>query len=125
MALKDAYDVCMNFRENLKSELTYQGMLVKELSEKTGISKRTLDNYLRENGSLPLVDSAVKIAQALHVSVEYLVNGDHGIPKSASAQGESMDETGRLLQARGTHLPEWKKTLMKNICNLIEETEAH
>lgn len=115
----------MNFRENLKSELTYQGMLVKELSEKTGISKRTLDNYLRENGSLPLVDSAVKIAQALHVSVEYLVNGDHGIPKSASAQGESMDETGRLLQARGTNLPEWKKTLMKNICTLIEETEAH
>ncbi len=62
----------MSFRENLKSELTYQGMLVKELAEKTGISKRTLDNYLREKGSIPPVDAAVKIARALNVTVEYL-----------------------------------------------------
>lgn len=62
----------MSFRENLKSELTYQGMLVKELAEKTGISKRTLDNYLREKGSIPPVDVAVKIARALNVTVEYL-----------------------------------------------------
>ena len=48
----------MRFRENLKAELTYQGILVKELSAKTGISKRTLDNYLREKGSMPPADYA-------------------------------------------------------------------
>lgn len=58
----------------------------------SGISKRALNNYLRENDSLPLVDSAVKIAQALYVSVEYLVNGDLGLPKTAAAQDDSMDE---------------------------------
>ncbi len=65
----------MSFRENLKSELTFQGILVKELSLKTGINKRTLDNYLREKGNIPSADIAVKIANALNVSVEYLVTG--------------------------------------------------
>lgn len=66
----------MRFRENLKAELTYQGILVKELSAKTGISKRTLDNYLREKGSIPPADYAVLIAKALNTSVEYLVTGE-------------------------------------------------
>ncbi|WP_294427381.1 helix-turn-helix transcriptional regulator [uncultured Treponema sp.] len=65
----------MGFRENLKSELSFQGILVKELSLKTGINKRTLDNYLREKGNIPPADIAVKIADALNVSVEFLVTG--------------------------------------------------
>lgn len=36
---------------------------------------RTIDNYLRENTSQPTAENAVKIAQALGVSVEYLVTG--------------------------------------------------
>ena len=65
----------MAFRENLKSELIYKDMLVKELAAKTGISRHTLDNYLNVREHLPTVDVAVKIAQALDVSVEYLVTG--------------------------------------------------
>ena len=65
----------MRFRENLKSELIYKDMLVKELAEKTGISRHTLDNYLNVREHLPTIDVAVKIAQALGVSVEYLATG--------------------------------------------------
>jgi transcriptional regulator with XRE-family HTH domain len=65
----------MGFKENLKSELTYSGMLVKELSAETGIKKHTLDNYLNTHNSLPNAEAAVKIARALGVSVEYLVTG--------------------------------------------------
>jgi len=65
----------MGFKENLKSELTYLGMQVKELSAKTGVKKHTLDNYLNTHNSLPNVESAVKIAHALGVSVEYLITG--------------------------------------------------
>jgi transcriptional regulator with XRE-family HTH domain len=65
----------MGFRENLKNELTYQGMLVKELSAKTGIKKYTLDNYLSSHNCSPSAEAAVKIAAALGVSVEYLVTG--------------------------------------------------
>jgi len=65
----------MGFKENLRSELDYQDMIVKELSEKTGINKRTLDNYLTGHKSIPSADIAVKIAKALNVTVEYLVTG--------------------------------------------------
>ena len=63
----------MGFTENLKNELEYQDIQVKELSQKTGISKNTLDKYLSGRKSQPGVENAVKIAQALGVSVEYLV----------------------------------------------------
>jgi len=65
----------MGFKENLKSELLYKDMLVKELAVKTGISRHTLDNYLNVREHLPTLDAAVKIAQALGVSVEYLATG--------------------------------------------------
>lgn len=63
----------MGFGENLHQELEYQGIQIKELAEKTGISKNTLDKYLSGNKSQPSVENAVKIAQAIGVSVEYLV----------------------------------------------------
>jgi transcriptional regulator with XRE-family HTH domain len=66
----------MGFKENLKNELTYAGMLVKELAALSGVNKRTIDNYLREEGSVPSVEAAVSIAQTLGVSVEYLVTGE-------------------------------------------------
>jgi len=65
----------VGFRENLKSQLEYSGMLVKELAASTGIKKKTLDSYLGKQGYKPSVDTAVSIAKALGVSVEYLVNG--------------------------------------------------
>ena len=65
----------MGFRENLKLELSYSGMLVKELAAKTGIKKHTIDNYLSVRGRMPAADIAVRIARALGVSVEYLIEG--------------------------------------------------
>ena len=50
-------------------------MLVKELSAISGISRHTLDNYLNVRNQTPSVDCAVRIAQALDVSVEYLATG--------------------------------------------------
>ena len=65
----------MPFRENLKSELEFQDIKVKELAAKTGISRRTIDQYLSSAAKMPSAENAVKIAQVLGVSVEYLVTG--------------------------------------------------
>jgi transcriptional regulator with XRE-family HTH domain len=65
----------MGFRENLKAELTYIDMKVKELAALSGVKKPTIDSYLRENSYTPSVENAVSIARALGVSVEYLVTG--------------------------------------------------
>jgi len=64
-----------DFKTNLRSELDFLGLTVKELSRKTGIAKGTLDCYLGVRASMPPADIAVKIANALNVSVEYLVTG--------------------------------------------------
>ena len=67
----------MGFRDNLKHELNFSGMLVKELASASGVQKRALDTYLlNENASMPPADTAVKIARVLGVSVEYLVTGE-------------------------------------------------
>jgi len=77
----------MGFRENLKSELAYLDMPVKELAAKSGINKHTIDHWLSAKGKIPLLDKGVKVAQALGVSVEYLVNGNdnsHNTPQKLS-----------------------------------------
>jgi transcriptional regulator with XRE-family HTH domain len=74
----------MGFRENLKSELVYQDMRVKDLAAVTGISRHTLDNYLNVRERTPTADVAVKIARALGVSVEFLVTGEENPDETAS-----------------------------------------
>lgn len=65
----------MGFREFLKDEMDYQGLTTRELAEKSGVSKRTIDHYLMSNPQEPSVTNAYKIAQALGVSIEYLLTG--------------------------------------------------
>jgi len=65
----------MNFRDNLRETLDYLGMEQKELAAKTGLSLKTIQNYIKKDSSVPAADKAVLIAQALGVSVEYLING--------------------------------------------------
>jgi transcriptional regulator with XRE-family HTH domain len=74
----------MGFRENLKAELEYQGILVKELAEKSGVSKKTIDHYLTSDPREPLVSNAVAIAKVLNVSVEYLVDGKTSIKEPSN-----------------------------------------
>ena len=108
----------MGFRENLKAELAYQDILVKELAVLSGVNKRTLDNYLREKSNIPPADVAVKIARALNVSVEYLVTGVESVV--ADKQSEVVElfsvytelstinkrnllEIARILRGNGAH----------------------
>ena len=52
-------------------------MLVRELAAAAKVNKRAVDTYLlAENASIPPADVAVRIAQVLGVSVEYLVTGE-------------------------------------------------
>ena len=73
--------VSMSFGSNLRREMEYQDIQVKELSQRTGISKNTLDKYLSGSQSLPSVEKAAKIAKVLNVSVEYLLSAEENITK--------------------------------------------
>ena len=63
-----------SFKENLRDFLDYRDLTIKELAFQTGISKRSIENYLNARSSIPPADYACKIAKALGTTVEYLVN---------------------------------------------------
>lgn len=110
------YNYCMNsFRENLRSELDFQGLTVKELSAKTGIIKGTLDNYLGVRASIPPADIAVKIADALNVSVEYLVTGRDKRRKEAAP----FNQEEKSVLADLTSIPQ---NMQKTFRTLIRQT---
>lgn len=66
----------MGFKERLRDEIEYRGLLVKEVSAAIGISNSTFLSYIDARGVLPNVETAVKIAKYLGVTVEYLVDGE-------------------------------------------------
>jgi len=81
----------MGFGENLKQELLFSGLIKKELSTMTGINKRAIDTYVRTKSSMPPADTAVKIAKALGVTVEYLVTGaDTSVPNNINKLTRSI-----------------------------------
>ncbi len=89
----------MGFKENLKNELEYKGMLVKELAFKTGLKRQSLDNYLSTHNTIPNAEVAVKIAQALGTTVEYLITG------------ERKDSEGKIIPTDVTELISCYKSL--------------
>lgn len=94
--------IVMGFAENVKFEMDFQDIQIKELSLKTGISKNTLDKYLFGKKVQPGVENAVKIAKALGVSVEYLVFGDSeigdNIPNITSESKDIIEKYAKLNQ---------------------------
>lgn len=65
----------MSFRENLRDEISYKGLQIKELAAMVGISYGSFLSYVDARAVIPNAQIAVKIAKALDVSVEYLVTG--------------------------------------------------
>ena len=78
----------MAFKENLKTELEFKNLKVKEIASQTGISRRTIDQYLATAAKMPSAENAVKIAQVLGVSVEYIVNGTEPEKNPSAKQTE-------------------------------------
>lgn len=66
------------FKENLKELLEYNDMTIKELAYQTGISHRSIENYLNSRESIPPADYACKIAKILNTTVEDLLS-ENGI----------------------------------------------
>lgn len=72
----------MNFRTRLRDAIEYSGLLDKEVALRAGVSKRAIDSYVGSQGCIPSADTAVRLAQVLNTTVEYLVNGTKDIDKT-------------------------------------------
>ena len=108
-----------DFKTNLRNELDYQGLTVKELSARTGIPKPTLSCYLSSRKTMPTADAAVKIAKALNVTVEYLVTGEE---KSISETKNNQKEIQRShLQKNFNSMPKEMQNIIKDLIKTAAE----
>ena len=116
----------MSFRENLREAIEFSGFEQKELAHKTNISLRSIENYLRENASIPSADKAVQIAQALGVTVEYLINGtDTTARPSTGFVNEIDNETRQLVEILKKLSRTKQRIVLKNalsLCEILKET---
>ncbi len=90
-------------------------MIIKELSQKTGISENTLKSYLKTNPVEPKAINSVKIARALGVSVEYLVTGGTEKTPQLSAETRFVAETFDTLSENDK----------KSVIALLKEMKSH
>ena len=76
----------MAFWQNVENELNYKNMSRRELAEKAAFAVSGISLGL-SNKSVPSADLAVRIAEVLGVSTEYLVKGveKQGVSKENSA----------------------------------------
>lgn len=111
----------MGFRENLKDELEYQGLKVRDLAEKSGISRRTIDQYLASCAKIPSAVNAVKIARVLNVSVEYLVSGEEENAKTENQLQKDAEEITRNLKSLNAEQRKALIELVKSAANFAEK----
>lgn len=96
----------MDFRTRLREQIEFLGMRDKEVAAKAGITKRAIDCYVGSRACMPAADVAVRIAQVLGVSVEYLVTGVN----SSTSQSEQDSEIENQI-----HLYRKYNSLIKNM----------
>ena len=94
------------FKERLLDELNYQGFSKIDFAVKVGISINTLNMYLYR-GSIPAADVAVKMAEVLHTTTEYLILG---IDKNNPNTKQSTKS-------------DWQKRELSNIANSLSATQ--
>ena len=118
----------MSFKENVKYELDCKGMMVKELAILSGVNRRTLDNYLRENNSQPTIENAVKIAKALGVTVEYLVTGNESDKTLKMTNNTQPQIDLKLCKKYYTNIQQLNnipENTKKLLCPLVSELSEH
>ena len=94
----------MGFKENVKDEMSYNGLQPRELAEKAGINVNTLNHYLVPNATSPSAENALKIARALGVSVEYLMTGEESRARESPYRTEVRALADRLSSLSGRDL---------------------
>ncbi len=104
------------FKQTLRAEMDFQNIKVKELSLRTGISQRTLEGYLGSRASIPPADVAVKIADVLDVSVEYLVTGKND--NKNHQQNENLKNSIR-------NLSDDKKIMVKDFIEVLKKYDVN
>lgn len=106
------------FWENIKSEIEYQGLTLKELAARSGVLLQTIYNGMNRNCN-PSLDCAYKMAKALNQPLEYLINGDVFPPDNIN-----LPSREKILLKNYRQLPDKLKNAVDNLTkNLVDGSE--
>lgn len=111
----------MSFKDRLRDEIEFRGLLVKEVSSAVGISNSTFLSYIDARGVLPNVETAVKIANYLGVSVEYLVESN---TKDIKKSDEQLSPNERKLITTFKNLSEYDQNVILSLANILENKQS-
>ena len=114
----------MNFWERVDDLLDRNDINKKTLAYEAGFDASNITKGIKNN-NVPSVETAVKIAQVLGVSVEYLVNGT----ESTKSPSQKETEQNQLRLYRKYHnliekmenFSEEKQTVVNNLVNDLEK----
>jgi len=115
------------FRDNLRKAIAASGLVVKEVADASEVAKGTIDNWVAETPTTPKVTEAVKVARALKISVEELVDGTRPKgwcpPENIVAIVDdllSLDEATLKLVAKMIHALVSEQTAEKPVVRVAE-----
>lgn len=109
----------MTFRDRLREQIEFCGLLDKEVAARAGITKRAIDSYVGAESCMPSAEVAVRLAKVLGVSVEYLVTGEDG--NNGFSNPES-DKNVRLLMKIFSELSDKEQKLLISFARTMKES---
>ena len=107
----------MDFWKRVEEELEFQGKSKKELAILTDIKEQTLHKAF-ERGSTPSAETALKIAKALNVSIEFLITGKE---PSESSENQRLDPQIKQLITKLNHFTPKQKKVIFDMADVIEQ----
>ena len=110
--------MCNNYekRNRIREALQIRNMKQVELSEKTGIAKGTINNWLNQRYQ-PKQKSLLSLAKALDVSEMWLAGYD--VPMERPIEQKKSDELAQLIHSIRSDKD--LKNLFISICNLSDD----
>ena len=110
----------MSFNENLKEAMFCKNITTIQLAKITGINSGTISNYLKTKGSMPPADKALKLAKALDVSVDFLINGFDSNTSSSIKQKSSFPVAVLKIAQDISNLENDELSAIKNVVNVMK-----
>ena len=105
----------MDFRSRLREEIDDSGLLDKEVAAKANITKCAIDSYVGGRGCIPSADVAVRLAQVLNTTVEYLVTGE------TSTFQTSNDNKIKSITSKLKHFSEKDLSIINSVVDGLDE----
>lgn len=114
----------MSFNENLKEAMYCKNLTTTQLANLTDINAGTISNYLKTKGSMPPADKALKLAKALDVSVDFLINGfDSKTESSIQHKSPFSIEVFKIAQ-KMSDLDKDELSIINSMIDLLKKREG-